>query len=157
MERVLSCADAVIATTQASAEELRGHCNMLKHSPSVSCIYNGFDPDDLVGLQQPSQRASDAQRFRIVYTGTLWRLTDIGPLVCGLLQLAILGIWLTGNRLNSRLASVAALFLVMNVALLIGTLRWILAPHNAIWNPTRRPGQRRMVVHQTTHTWRSGE
>ncbi len=54
-------------------------------------------------------------------------------------SLAILAIWRDGRILNSRVASAAASFLMMNAALLVGIVRWSLAPHNAIWTPTRRP------------------
>ncbi len=84
---VLSSADAVIATTQASAEELRSRSRESKNSRSVSCIYNGFDADDIARALEQSQPSSPTQRFRIVYTGTLWRLTDIRAFVSGILLL----------------------------------------------------------------------
>ncbi len=38
-----------------------------------------------------------------------------------------------------RLARAASAFLVMNVAFFTGFCRWLIAPHNVIWNPTPRP------------------
>lgn len=71
-------ADAVIATTDASADELRQCCERVKSSAFVRRIYNGFDPSDFEHLVH-SPHTTD--RYRLVYTGTLWRLTDIEPLV----------------------------------------------------------------------------
>ncbi|QDV40941.1 hypothetical protein Enr13x_07790 [Stieleria neptunia] len=83
--KVLRAADAVVATTQASAEELAGQIQATGGRASVHCIYNGYDEDDLPALR-PASNPSD--RLRIVYTGTLWKLTDISPVVDALIQLA---------------------------------------------------------------------
>lgn len=85
MMRTLAAADAVVATTQASAAELGDCCRAAGSSAIVATIYNGFDPEDLRGLQGERRRAG---KFRIVYTGTLWRLTDVRPLVNALETLA---------------------------------------------------------------------
>jgi glycosyltransferase involved in cell wall biosynthesis len=84
MKRVLQQADAVIATTQASLDEIIGYAHHCGARPAASCIYNGYDPDDLpspdrVRAVQASGRHAD--RLTVVYTGTLWKLTDIEPLV----------------------------------------------------------------------------
>lgn len=56
---------------------------------------------------------------------------------------AICGIFATGRGPIARAARTAASFLVMNLALLAGCLRWLRNPHNVIWNPTPRHGLRR--------------
>jgi glycosyltransferase involved in cell wall biosynthesis len=85
MTRVLKAADAVVATTRASATEIENHCRDHGISPPVTCIYNGYDEDDVANIGPPS---TDSQRFRIVYTGTLWKLTDVSPLVSALEHLS---------------------------------------------------------------------
>jgi glycosyltransferase involved in cell wall biosynthesis len=85
MRRTLKAADAVITTTKASAAELACYCRKAKSAATVSCIYNGFDHDDLSLLCEPPVAST---KLRIVYTGTLWKLTDISPLVFALESLA---------------------------------------------------------------------
>ena len=51
----------------------------------MTCIYNGFDPDDLAALRSESPAHT---KLRIVYTGTLWKLTSIAPLVRAIQLLA---------------------------------------------------------------------
>ncbi len=83
---VLRAADAIIATTQSSANELGEECQKINRSTKSHCVYNGFDPSDiehLIGDQPSLQRRST---LKIVYTGTLWNLTDVGPLVRALQQ-----------------------------------------------------------------------
>ena len=77
-EETIKQADAIVATTQASADELRRCCLRVHAKASVECIYNGYDPSDFVELTEDKH---DNQMYRLVYTGTLWRLTDISPLV----------------------------------------------------------------------------
>ena len=77
-ESTLRQADAIIATTQASAKELAHCCDKVSSTASNRCIYNGFDPDDLLHLDRTPEKCD---KYRLVYTGTLWRLTDIAPLV----------------------------------------------------------------------------
>lgn len=81
MNRALRAADAVVTTTAASAAELRDCCRQASSTASVCCIYNGYDPDDFSGL---SYTPANSGKVRIVYTGTLWKLTDISPLVTAL-------------------------------------------------------------------------
>ena len=91
MNRVLADADAVIATTEASAEELRRGCRDAGGSAIVTHIYNGFDPDDFdfddlpaVASERSDAVNNGAERpLELVYTGTLWNLTDVTPLVRG--------------------------------------------------------------------------
>jgi len=85
MQKTLQAANAVVATTQASAAELASQCRKAASAATVSCIYNGFDPDDLGDL--PNTPATSS-KLRIAYTGTLWKLTDISPLVSALESLA---------------------------------------------------------------------
>ena len=85
IESTLRAADGVIATTQASAAELSASCRAAGNPLSARCIYNGFDPDDFKNL--PCAKPNP-DRFRLVYTGTLWNLTDVGPLVSAVESLA---------------------------------------------------------------------
>jgi glycosyltransferase involved in cell wall biosynthesis len=102
MRRALRAADAVVATTEASATELADCCRQAGSAASVSCIYNGYDPDDFEHFQKPrrpgpvlamprqdrswptDREPTISGKLRIVYTGTLWKLTDISPLVFAL-------------------------------------------------------------------------
>jgi glycosyltransferase involved in cell wall biosynthesis len=75
--RLLRRASAVLATTEASAAQIRRLTERVGSKAPVTCIYNGYDPDDFAGATPPD--ASD--RYRITYVGTLWGLTSIEPLV----------------------------------------------------------------------------
>lgn len=80
--RVLRQSDTIIATTRASTERLRQRARAAGSQANAVCIYNGFDPDDFAGLTEFGEDVpAPTERFRIVYTGTLWNLTNIGPLV----------------------------------------------------------------------------
>lgn len=111
---ILRCAQAVVATTQASAESLRQRCLHAKADPSVTCIYNGYDAEDFRHLQ-PVER--DRSRLRIVYTGTLWNLTSIAPLVEAIRQLESrapelperLEVVLVGRKVGSQIDCINAL------------------------------------------------
>ncbi|MEM1069348.1 MAG: glycosyltransferase [Planctomycetota bacterium] len=85
LSAVLRSADAVVTTTKASAEELSSLSESCGAEPMTRCIYNGFDPND---LPRSSRHPTTSDRLRIVYTGTLWRLTDIQPLATALRSLA---------------------------------------------------------------------
>ncbi len=52
--------------------------------------------------------------------------------------LAILGLFAPERGHVARVARIASAFLVMNLALLTGFVRWVVDPHNVIWNPTPR-------------------
>ncbi|WP_442511946.1 glycosyltransferase [Novipirellula sp. SH528] len=82
--KVLRAADAVVTTTQASALELSRQVHRSGGLASVHCIYNGYDEDDFTPLHCTTV---DQNRLRIIYTGTLWKLTDISPLVAALNEL----------------------------------------------------------------------
>lgn len=92
--QLLRCADAVIATTELSTAALADKLTGLRHQVPARCIYNGFDADEFQDplespLVEDSPDVTPVERgtFRLVYTGTLWNLTDISPLVKGIEQL----------------------------------------------------------------------
>lgn len=87
--KVLQTAEAVIATTQASTARLAARAAEAGASPLVECIYNGWDPGDLQpAIEQQPFLPSTPGRFRLVYTGTLWNLTSIAPVVAAVERLA---------------------------------------------------------------------
>lgn len=87
--RVLRSADAVIATTKASTLRLAERAREAGAHPHTECIYNGWDPGDLAEAAHAAPAiAPDPTRFRLVYTGTLWNLTSIAPVVQAVEQLA---------------------------------------------------------------------
>jgi glycosyltransferase involved in cell wall biosynthesis len=92
--RVLRSAHGVMATTQASAESIRGRCREAGAKADVGCIYNGFDADDFHNIPEAPR---DRSRLRIVYTGTLWNLTSIAPLVEAIKRLEASDPSLVGN------------------------------------------------------------
>jgi glycosyltransferase involved in cell wall biosynthesis len=85
---ILRRADAVVATTEGSRRHLVGKLRGVGRDIHTQCIYNGYDADDFckqrsehpVGLERK-------RRFRILYTGTLWNLTSVEPLVRAIEQL----------------------------------------------------------------------
>ena len=78
--RVLRTASAVIATTRASAAGLQTAITRAGSRAESTCIYNGFDPDDFpIDKMQTPDRPIDAP-LRLVYVGTLWKLTSMAPL-----------------------------------------------------------------------------
>lgn len=82
---LLRQADAVVATTRLSTQNLAGKLASIGHQIPARCIYNGFDTEDFehtAGLQQPANvKPPEQGTFRLVYTGTLWNLTDVAPMV----------------------------------------------------------------------------
>uniref|UniRef100_UPI002624D8A1 hypothetical protein n=1 Tax=uncultured Gimesia sp. TaxID=1678688 RepID=UPI002624D8A1 len=81
---VMKASDAIVATTQASTERLLDRAHQFGTDAIGKCIYNGFDPDDFAHLDEPGsdqQSSTTQKRFRIVYTGTLWNLTTVEPLI----------------------------------------------------------------------------
>lgn len=79
---VLRRADAIVATTQGSTARLQERARQAGSQAPAFCIFNGFDTTDFEGLMQRSSRpATERTRFRIVYTGTLWNLTNVQPVV----------------------------------------------------------------------------
>jgi glycosyltransferase involved in cell wall biosynthesis len=114
--RVVRAAAGLLATTKSSAEALR---ELARYSgprrPEVSWIYNGFDPDDF-RADGPPDRAADG-RFRLTYTGTLWNLTSVAPVVEAVRRLAAgrpdlaarLEVVFAGRRVGAQADLVAAL------------------------------------------------
>lgn len=84
---VLRSADAVITTTQSSSRAIRQRLAALGLATHVETIYNGFDTDDFAsGTNSTTSQPAPANKpaagiFRLIYTGTLWNLTDITPVV----------------------------------------------------------------------------
>lgn len=78
---VLRRADAIIATTHGSTARLQERAQRAGSSAPAYCIFNGFDAADFEHLQHSQKTNSDHDRFRLVYTGTLWNLTTVEPLV----------------------------------------------------------------------------
>ena len=85
---VLKRADAVLATTNASLRRLQQRLNSLKRPAYSTCIYNGYDAEDFTDCPGRSTVPDAAPgTFRLVYSGTLWRLTDASPLIAALERL----------------------------------------------------------------------
>lgn len=78
---LLRAADAVIATTQASLDHLGERIRALGGAARQVCIYNGYDAEDFAAPRGPTPEVPPTNRFRLVYSGTLWNLTTIEPLV----------------------------------------------------------------------------
>jgi len=94
---VLRQADAVVATTQASTRRLAERARQAGSRAQTVCIYNGYDTSDFPsGSANRESSTSETRRFRIVYTGTLWNLTNVEPLVQAIERLATRG----GDLLN---------------------------------------------------------
>ena len=85
---VLKRANAVVATTMASTANLAEKLTRLNKSttPSVT-VYNGFDAEDFDADSRSEEESTNKTTFRLVYTGTLWNLTTIKPLVDAVLRL----------------------------------------------------------------------
>jgi glycosyltransferase involved in cell wall biosynthesis len=84
---LLKRADAVIATTQSSAETYQAKLVEVGNAAKSHCIYNGFDPEDFAFADGPLPERKRDETFRLVYAGTLWNLTDIEPLVLAIERL----------------------------------------------------------------------
>jgi len=86
---VLSQADAIVATTRASAQRLEERARAAGSRAEVSCIYNGFDEDDFIAAPKGEGEVEAPREggFRLVYTGTLWNLTSVKPLVRAIEQI----------------------------------------------------------------------
>jgi len=79
---VLRRADAIVATTQGSTERLQDRAQRAGSQAPAYCIFNGFDEVDFKHISEPRTSPNCEQlRFRLVYTGTLWNLTTVEPLV----------------------------------------------------------------------------
>ena len=77
---VVRAASALIATTRRSQAVLERVRDEAGSRARVTCIHNGFDPDDFSADLNPATRP-DRSRVRLVYAGTLWNLTSAEPLV----------------------------------------------------------------------------
>jgi glycosyltransferase involved in cell wall biosynthesis len=86
---VLRCSSAIVATTQASTARLGIRAKAAGSTASNHCIYNGWDAEDLRAAQgvTPAHPVT-AGKIRLVYTGTLWNLTSVAPLVEAIVALA---------------------------------------------------------------------
>jgi len=85
---ILRQADAIVATTRRSTAQVLKRAREAGSRAIGACIYNGFDrPDfEMHGGEQAS--IPQTRRFRLVYTGTLWNLTTIAPVVDALIRLS---------------------------------------------------------------------
>lgn len=84
--RVARQARLMIATSRPSAAALEKVRDRSGSPARVACLYNGFDPDDFRHLSEVDGTVAD--RYRLVYVGTLWNLTTVGPLVEAVIRLA---------------------------------------------------------------------
>lgn len=83
---LLRRADAVLATTERSTRALADRLRSLGKSTPAYCVYNGYDAEDFENAEYASPHGCEVMQpergtFRLVYTGTLWNLTSIEPLV----------------------------------------------------------------------------
>ena len=87
--RVIRQAKALVATTAASAAELGRVSQAAGSAARIACIYNGYDSDDFRELTDATSKPIvDPNHYRLAYVGTLWNLTNVGPLVDAVLDLA---------------------------------------------------------------------
>ena len=85
---ILRSADGVIATTEASTRHVVKRAGEFGVDLPGICIYNGFDESDFSIARDKSSAGLSGGRLRIVYTGTLWNLTTVEPLVKAVKRLA---------------------------------------------------------------------
>lgn len=90
---LLKQADAVVATTIASATNLAEKLGRLNRSatPAIT-VYNGFDSEEFateseMTVPRKSAECASSRAFRLLYAGTLWNLTTIQPLVDAIVSL----------------------------------------------------------------------
>jgi glycosyltransferase involved in cell wall biosynthesis len=83
--RVMRQAKVLLATTRSSAEALEKVRQEAGSNARVGWIYNGYDAEDFADTPPPP--CTD-RCFRLVYTGTLWELTSVRPLVEAVQRLA---------------------------------------------------------------------
>jgi glycosyltransferase involved in cell wall biosynthesis len=83
---VLRATSAIVATTQASAQALKRRCQQARGTAKAECIYNGYDAADFSQIVTTSR---DPAHFQLVYTGTLWNLTSVSPLVEAISKLGV--------------------------------------------------------------------
>jgi len=78
---VLKNANAIVATTEASTCRLRHRASQAGSSAVSECIYNGYDETDFATEHEHETSLHPHERFTLVYTGTLWNLTSVAPVV----------------------------------------------------------------------------
>ncbi|WP_437774292.1 glycosyltransferase [Sorangium sp. So ce1097] len=82
---ILRQADALVCTTKSSARRLQDRAREAGSHAASTCIYNGFDEDDIApGPAAADIAGPERNVFRLVYTGTLWNLTSIEPLIAAI-------------------------------------------------------------------------
>jgi hypothetical protein len=86
--KVVRQARAMVATTRMSAAALEAVRDEAGGRASVTCIYNGYDPDDFPASPAPAPASAPAGPYRLAYIGTLWNLASVEPLVRGVRELA---------------------------------------------------------------------
>jgi glycosyltransferase involved in cell wall biosynthesis len=85
---ILRRADTIVATTRASTERVLARARAAGSRCDAACIYNGFDEADFHDEASSKVPPAPPGTVRLVYTGTLWNLTSIDPVVRALEQLA---------------------------------------------------------------------
>ncbi len=86
--RILRSADGVIATTEASIRRIIKRAGEYGVKLPGICVYNGFDEADFGIAPETGVAKHYGDVLRIVYTGTLWNLTTVEPLVKAVKQLS---------------------------------------------------------------------
>lgn len=85
---VLRRSRTIIATTAASTARLAERAREAGSAATAHCIYNGWDAHDLaVAAMVAPATPRIPGRIRLVYTGTLWNLTSIAPLISAIERL----------------------------------------------------------------------
>ncbi len=87
---ILKNADGIVATTKASTRKILERAKeMGVENLSGICVYNGYDESDFkTGSSIDAEKEKEDSKFRILYTGTLWNLTSVEPLVKAMERLA---------------------------------------------------------------------
>lgn len=88
---VMKAADLVLGTTPSTADELKKLVVASKGHAEADYIYNGFDPSDYpasLGSGERTDFGNGRDLFRMVFVGTLWNVTPIGPVVDAIIDLA---------------------------------------------------------------------
>lgn len=86
--RILHSADGVVATTEASTRRITERADEYGAKISGICVYNGFDETDFAPVSCAGGTKRPGERLRLVYTGTLWNLTTVEPLVAAVKRLS---------------------------------------------------------------------
>ena len=85
---LLKQADAVVATTKSSTTNLAEKLAALNKSKTrTETIYNGFAADEFESSSPAVKPSRTKSTVRLLYTGTLWNLTSIEPLVAAIERL----------------------------------------------------------------------